>query len=98
MRPATQSCRPSNTLVTFAAVFISNSQHPAGVKLVETLIIYENKTHISANCRRSARLDYNCCFCAAAWLTNDGAISAIRDDTINTTLCDKDDDGDASVL
>jgi len=95
MRPATQSCRPSNTLVTFAAVFISNSQHPAGVKLVETLIIYENKTHVSANCRRSAQLDYNCCFCAHAWLANDGTIS---DDAVSTTFCAKDDDGDASVL
>jgi len=51
--------------------------------------------HISVNCRRSAQLDYNCCFCAHAWLANDGTIS---DDAVSTTFCAKDDDGDASVL
>jgi hypothetical protein len=93
VRPAAQPSRPGNNLVTITAVLISNSRHPGGVKLIETLIIYENKTHISANRRRSAKLDYNSCFCAHAWLTNDDA-----GDADSATPCVKDDDGDASVL
>ena len=74
---------------------MNNSSRCRGVQLVESFIIYENKTHIFLNRRRSAELDYNRCICGHAWLTNDGATC---DDSTSTTLCAEDNDGYASVL
>src|SRR5438046_10126084 len=63
--------RRSNNRVTLAVVFINNSKPPRGVQLVETLIMYENKTHVLLNRPRSAELDWNRCIRSHAWLTTD---------------------------
>jgi len=82
--------RRSNNRVTFAIVFINNSRPHRGVQLVETLIMYENKTHILLNRPRSAELDWNRCIRSHACLTND---VATRDDAASTALCAEHHDG-----
>ena len=87
--------RRSNNRLTLAVVFIHNSKPPRGVQLVETLIMYENKTHVLLNRPRSAELDWNRCIRSHAWLTND---VAARDDAVSTALFAEHHDGQASVL
>ena len=71
---------------TRGAVSVSN--------YLETTIIYENKTDVFLNRRRSAELDCNPCICGHTCLTND---DAIRRHATGAALCAKDHDGRTSV-